>query len=402
MKWLGTLALIVLVGFKSWSIQPYTDDPAYQKVKAQIAAKLDGKKYFAAYKSADKALNNYPEDDYLNYAKAFGLFYSEKNKKILAKYPTKPELIIATFGLLENTEIKNIGEFNKGFSTRLQRGAMKEVTNALKKQTFADAIAILDPWFGYFDNSEELKSNLHEAEVQDTLFNRGKAAYMAEEMEKADQYFNWMHKTFNNGNFQNRYDATTVVQIEGFVFEEYKNPKFYLAHTAKDIAALSDLEKEVIFFHNIVRMDPPLFDQTYVETYYKDRNSLAETDHGSTLRTDLQSKQALHILFHDDKLFKAAEWHATDTGENGITGHVSSDGSKMRDRFTKFGASGSAENCSYGRSDSFDIIMGLLIDLSSERKGHRRNILYSSFKRIGVASRPHKGYRTNIVMDFGS
>jgi hypothetical protein len=400
MKWIGTLLCVVVLSQYGWTNQPHSD-PAYDKLKSAVQAKLYGKKYFAAYKASNKALIKYPKDGFFLYSKAFGMFYSEKNKKVKAKYPTKDKLILATFNLLKEADLTKVGEFNKGFSTRLQRGAMKEVTKALKKNDAQSAIAILDPWFTCFNNSTDYLKNKHEDDVQDTLFGRGKIAYLNDDFSLAEAYFNWMDKTFNQDNFTNKYDATTIVPVEGYIFDVYRNPMYFIAHTAKDISSLKELEKQVIFFHNLIRMDPPLFDETFVEKYMNDRPSLAKMDHGVTLRTDLQEKGRLPLLFFDEKLYQAAEWHAIDTGEKGITGHVSSDGSKFRDRMKKFGASGRAENCSYGRNGAYEIMMGLMVDLYSETKGHRRNILFSTFKRIGVASRPHKGYGSNIVMDYG-
>ena len=60
------------------------------------------------------------------------------------------------------------------------------------------------------------------------------------------------------------------------------------------------------------------------------------------------------------------------------------------------------ENCSYGYERAIDIVISLLIDKGIKNLGHRNNILSPDFNSIGVAIRPHKTYRVNCVMDFGS
>jgi len=60
------------------------------------------------------------------------------------------------------------------------------------------------------------------------------------------------------------------------------------------------------------------------------------------------------------------------------------------------------ENCSYGYERAIDIVLTLLIDEGIKNLGHRNNILGPDFNSVGVAIRPHKTYRVNCVMDFGS
>ena len=48
------------------------------------------------------------------------------------------------------------------------------------------------------------------------------------------------------------------------------------------------------------------------------------------------------------------------------------------------------------------IVITLLIDDGIKGLGHRKNILNESYNSVGVAIRPHKSYRVNCVIDFGS
>ncbi|MCB9224496.1 MAG: CAP domain-containing protein [Crocinitomicaceae bacterium] len=370
------------------------EDPSFEKNKAAIEAKIKGKKYSSVYKTASKLRAEFPENSYYGYAMAFGLFYSQQDN-----YETKIDLTKATFDLLKNSE--KLTEFDKGFSQNLQRQSLKNLNVTLKSGDLEKTIEILDNWFMVFNNSEDFLQNHYLNEVQDSLFERSIEYYFNEEQSKALILLDWMDKTFSSEHMPLKYDPLTIYPEDGYNFKEYKHPKYFLANTAYNNPSLSELEKQVIYLHNLVRMDPKLFNKTYVAKYFNDKPELSNTEHGRSLVKELNEIEPLPLLFPDDNLKKAADFHATDIGEHGATGHVSSDGSTRKDRFKKFGASGSGENCTYGRMTPYDIVIGLLVDINSEQKGHRENILRRSFKRIGVSIKPHKTYKLGTVLDYG-
>jgi len=64
--------------------------------------------------------------------------------------------------------------------------------------------------------------------------------------------------------------------------------------------------------------------------------------------------------------------------------------------------SGINENANYGTEKALDIVVGLLIDKNVPSNGHRKNILNTDSRYIGVAIEPHKRYGVNCVQNFAS
>jgi uncharacterized protein YkwD len=59
------------------------------------------------------------------------------------------------------------------------------------------------------------------------------------------------------------------------------------------------------------------------------------------------------------------------------------------------------ENCQYGYNDGLSIVIDLLIDEEIPDLSHRKSLLNSEVKFIGVAIRKHKIYRYNCVIEMG-
>ena len=170
-------------------------------------------------------------------------------------------------------------------------------------------------------------------------------------------------------------------------------------NTATDIEYLNEEEKKVILFMNMARHDGPLFAETFL-TAYMQENQLEKNSYTKSLHKDLKKTNKLVALIPEQDLTAVAQGHALKSGEKGSTGHA---GFKKRfeplmgNPYTHVG-----ENCSYGYERAIDIVVSLLIDEGIKSLGHRNNILSPDFNSIGVAIRPHKNYRVNCVMDFGS
>lgn len=394
-----SIFLVLIVNAFGISANCQQDDEAYQKVKLKVDKKLADHKYYSAYKLSSIALRKYADDPYFHYTSAFSLYYSEKNKKVKQKYPGKEELTYATFELLQKS--KPLTEFNKGFSTKFQRGTYKLLTHSFKDNDIDKAFMLLDALFGIFDGSETFLVNANQSVIQDTLFNRGKKAYLNEEFALADRYFNWMDAIYSNGNFATHYDASALYFSEKYAFEKYKNPKYFLAHTAADAGYLDKEEKLVIFIHNLVRMDPKLFNATFIQTYFDENESFHSHENGKSLRATLKDMKRSQLLYPNEKLYEAAKYHAKDMGAEGTTGHHSSDGTQCGDRLIKFGSKGTwAENCDYGYEDPLKIVMRLLLDIGVSSLGHRKTILNNRYSVVGVSTQAHKRWDYNTVLDY--
>ena len=170
-------------------------------------------------------------------------------------------------------------------------------------------------------------------------------------------------------------------------------------NSAADSEYLNEEEKKVILFMNMARHDGPLFARTFLQSYIQEKN-LETSSYIRSLQRDLKHTTGLVSLIPEKDLTAVAQGHARKSGNKGSTGHS---GFKKRfepllgNPYTQVG-----ENCSYGYEQAIDIVISLLIDEGIKSLGHRHSILSEDFNSIGVAIRPHKSYRINCVMDFGS
>ena len=170
-------------------------------------------------------------------------------------------------------------------------------------------------------------------------------------------------------------------------------------NSAGETEYLSDEEKKVILFMNMARYDGPLFANTFLESYIKEKK-LDNNSYTRSLEKDLKKVSGLSPLVAEKDLTAIAQGHARNSGEKGTTGHGGFKerfGPLMGNPYNHVG-----ENCSYGYERAIDIVISLLIDDGIKGLGHRKNILSPDFNSIGVAIRPHKTFRVNCVMDFGS
>ena len=171
------------------------------------------------------------------------------------------------------------------------------------------------------------------------------------------------------------------------------------ANTAKDLETLTEEEKKVIMLINLARLDGKKFKETFCKEYFVGPTN----SYRQSLYADLIATKDLPMLKPINELCLCAKSHATEMGKLGKTGHFSANGESPFERMSKYGYwyGAAAENCSYGFSDAIGIVMQLLWDNGVPGTGHRKNILNSRYKAIGVSIQPHKVYSFNCVQDFG-
>jgi uncharacterized protein YkwD len=164
----------------------------------------------------------------------------------------------------------------------------------------------------------------------------------------------------------------------------WNDPIYNEANSAKDEDYLSDNEKKIYYYLNLLRMNPKLFADTYLGHL---RNS--SNQYESSLYSELQKIDPLPVLKPNRKLYESAKCHAIESGESGYLGHT-------RKKCAKYFM---GECCQYGISNPLNIIISLLIDEGIPTLGHRR-ICLSPYTELGVSIQPHKSYCINTVMDF--
>lgn len=188
---------------------------------------------------------------------------------------------------------------------------------------------------------------------------------------------------------------------ESDLFKLWPDSVLSQANTARTADYLSEEEKQVIYYINLCRINPPLFESTILKEYVKEKN-VPKDKALKELIKDLQSSTKMEILIPTPLLTDLARAHARDMGGTGRTGHNSSDGTTFHDRMTNVSTvfKGVNENCNYGLESGKDIVIDLLIDRDVPSAGHRKNILNLDMRYVGVAIEPHKKWRFNCVQDF--
>ena len=177
-------------------------------------------------------------------------------------------------------------------------------------------------------------------------------------------------------------DVTTPSQ--SIEYPQWNDPKYQEANSGKNEDYLTDKEKMVYYYLNLVRMNPKLFSDTYLN-HLKNSKDYYE----SSLYKELRRIKPLPILKPNRKLFESAQCHAIESGKSGYTGH---NRKKCKQYFK-------GECCYYGESDALEIITRLLIDKSVKSLAHRK-ICLGDYSELGVSIQQHKTYGENAVLDF--
>jgi hypothetical protein len=176
------------------------------------------------------------------------------------------------------------------------------------------------------------------------------------------------------------------------------------ANTAKSVDYMNQDEKKVILYINLVRINPKLFSETYLQQYIDSlrvNNSLHSDEYSYivSLQKDLGSIEKRKALLPLKELHESANALAQAMGESGSTGH-----GNYNKRFSKVmketNCYKTGEDCDYGFEAPLDIVLHLLIDNGVPDLGHRKNILDKDFTNIGTSIKPHKKYGWNCVIDF--
>lgn len=188
------------------------------------------------------------------------------------------------------------------------------------------------------------------------------------------------------------YFTDFFAQKNQYPFEKWSAAEIEKANTAKNETYLNEICKQVIFYTNLVRINPQLFADTYVKKYI-DSLQLKKTEFITSLFADLKKQKSLALLLPDKKLSQIAQAFAEESGKAGKTGH-----GNFTTRLKGFNTAG--ENCSYGKETALDIVIDLLIDEGVPSLGHRENILSADYGIIGVGFSSHKKYGVCCVMDF--
>ena len=189
---------------------------------------------------------------------------------------------------------------------------------------------------------------------------------------------------------------------EDYPFSKWDASTLEKANTAKDAVGYSDDEKKVVYYINLVRMNPELFCKTFFQKYM-DSTKTKFTSFSSGLKTDLISRyRPIDVVAVKADLTEEATDHAKDSGKSGEVGHFTSDNKSFDFRMKKFKGvyASTVENCDYGSKDALAIVIHQLIDEGFGTIEHRKVFLDKNLKYIGVSIQAHKKEKWTCVMDF--
>lgn len=177
---------------------------------------------------------------------------------------------------------------------------------------------------------------------------------------------------------------------------------------------VSTIDKEILAELNQCRSNPRKYSANLTniikyyngKTYEKPGSQVKETREGvenvESCIKYLKTIRPSPLLKWSPSLAQAAKYHADDLGPLGGSGHISSDGSDMYARTSKFcnwtGHLG--ENIDYGTNIAKDIVLSLLIDDGMLARGQRLNIMKKDHKYVGAAVGFHSLYEFMCVIVF--
>jgi uncharacterized protein YkwD len=198
--------------------------------------------------------------------------------------------------------------------------------------------------------------------------------------------------------------------------QKWTDAEFRKANTAANASYLSNEEKNIVMYMNLIRLDGEKFYYTFLEDYinnynakvrkYRNYNELRITRTNSyytSLLKHLRGVKNLQMFYPDDKLTSLSRNHAQDLNRNNLDTHESSNGDKFSKRLSKyFPNKAMSENIDFGYSNSLDIVCHLLLDCGVPSLGHRFNLLDQKYKlnTVGVSIQPHPSYSWCAVIDF--
>ncbi|GEM_PF-3447581 len=163
--------------------------------------------------------------------------------------------------------------------------------------------------------------------------------------------------------------------------------------------APTEFELSVIDEMNLARTAP----KEYAETYIAPLSGQFSELYFNECIEEMKAMAPVGALSHADGLWRMARAHAVTQGATGEVGHDRTDGSSFSDVVRSYGTfTAAGENISYGKNTARGIVIQLLVDDGIESRGHRKNLLSSTFTSTGVGFAPHTYYRYECVIDYAA
>ncbi len=180
---------------------------------------------------------------------------------------------------------------------------------------------------------------------------------------------------------------------------------------------LTKEEKQVIIEINKARtypvqyalevLIPYMHSINYDNVYTNSQGYLIRTQEGQGAVDE--AINAMHLqkpmpMLHPQKyLALAASDLCNDLGPKGMTGHIGTDGSSMKQRIAKYNPdvqnAGCSEISSYGEMTPVEMVRSLIVDDGVQSRDNRK-MLFGKFSSIGIAIGIHTKYNKMYVLVF--
>jgi uncharacterized protein YkwD len=184
--------------------------------------------------------------------------------------------------------------------------------------------------------------------------------------------------------------------------------------TPKPAAGLSALESEILSEINNLRANPGVYIKYLEELRPNFSGTMLTYSNGLRMITNegvgcvddaiaaLKKTKPLPAFKLSPGLAKASGDHLTDLAKNNFTGHKGSDGSWPPNRVERYGFWGLEvkENISYRAQSVRDIILNMLVDDGNPKRDHRKNLLSSNLRFIGLSAGDSKMFGRLCVVVF--
>jgi Cysteine-rich secretory protein family len=158
--------------------------------------------------------------------------------------------------------------------------------------------------------------------------------------------------------------------------------------------------KEVIYWINVLRKDPPAFHERYVRPFLQQFPE-AGSPEAKSLARDLASIATLPELEISRVLVPAAQDHASFLAQKGTISHTGRAGKSFQKRMAEVGVEICAgENLFDGQDDALMSLILLLVDKGVPGTGHRLALLNPQFREIGVGISYMEKGRVVVVQQF--
>ncbi len=188
----------------------------------------------------------------------------------------------------------------------------------------------------------------------------------------------------------------TMEELDEQFKKNWDLPVYASANSASTDSQLTEKEKKIYYYLNILRLNPRLFGLTYASAYQGEQGYSQPSDFQSSkesLLKELENLPPRSILEPNRELFALAKCHASGIGQKGLMTH---------DRLLTGCAKGTGvfENISYGNFTALGVVMAFLIDYGNPDYGHRKTCLYGGHDSLGTSVQPHITYTECAVLDF--